>query len=190
MHPIHHCYNAIKLLRGNGASLNTADLRNHSLLSSLSSSVSASKTTTKTKPATPLIPGDSSPLFSFFSSFMENEVSKLLFASHPTPSHLLQEISPILLPHHQHVLHYWKISQLSSFPSQNNLRDNNQSGFRSRHSTETALLTTALLKDFGLLQIICSQSAGPLTLLTTGSSWWFQSYLTGRSFSVMERKGV
>ncbi len=121
------------------------------------------------------------------------EVSKLLLSSHPTtclldpiPSHLLQAISPTLLPALTHIINtslltgifptafkqarvtpkptlntslienYRHVSllpfiaktlervvfnQVSLFLSQNNKLDAKQSGFRSGHSTETALLS-------------------------------------------------
>ncbi len=135
------------------------------------------------------------PIFSFC-PLTEAEVSKLLLSSHPTtcpldpiPSHLLQAISPALLPALTHIINtslltgifptafkqarvtpllkkptlntsllenYRPISllpfiaktlervvfnQVSLFLSQNNKLDAKQSGFRSGHSTETALLS-------------------------------------------------
>ncbi len=138
------------------------------------------------------------PIFSFC-PITEAEVSKLLLSSHPTtcpldpiPSHLLQAISPTLLPALTHIINtslltgifptafkqarvtpllkkptlntsllenYRPVSllpfiaktlkrvvfnQVSLFLSQNNKLDAKQSGFRSGHSTETALLSVAL----------------------------------------------
>ncbi len=135
------------------------------------------------------------PIFSFC-PLTEAEVSKLLLSSHPTtcpldpiPSHLLQAISPTLLPALTHIINtslhtgifptafkqarvtpllkkptlntsllenYRPVSllpfvaktlervvfnQLSLFLSQYNKLDAKQSGFRSGHSTETALLS-------------------------------------------------
>ncbi len=135
------------------------------------------------------------PIFSFC-PLTEAEVSKLLLSSHPTtcpldpiPSHLLQAISPALLPALTHIINtslltgifptafkqarvtpllkkptlntsllenYRPVSllpfiaktlervvfnQVSLFLSQNNKLDAKQSGFRSGHSTETALLS-------------------------------------------------
>ncbi len=134
------------------------------------------------------------PIFSFC-PLTEAEVSKLLLSSHPTtcpldpiPSHLLQAISPTLLPALTHIINtslltgifptafkqarvtpllkkptlntslienYRPVSLLpfiaktlervvfnrvSLFLLQNNKLDAKQSGFRSGHSTETALL--------------------------------------------------
>ncbi len=135
------------------------------------------------------------PIFSFC-PLTEAEVSKLLLSSHPTtcpldpiPLHLLQAISPTLLPALTHIINtslltgifptafkqarvtpllkkptlntslletYRPVSllpfigkklervvfnQVSLFLSQNNNLDAKQSGFRSGHSTETALLS-------------------------------------------------
>ncbi len=132
------------------------------------------------------------PIFSFC-PLTEAEVSKLLLSSHPTtcpldpiPSHLLQAISPTLLPALTHIINTslltgifptafkqarvtpllkkprlntslienyrpvtllpfiaktLSLSQVSLFLSQNNKLDAKQSGFRSGHSTETALLS-------------------------------------------------
>ncbi len=135
------------------------------------------------------------PIFSLC-PLTEAEVSKLLLSSHPTtcpldpiPSHLLQAISPALLPALTHIINtslltgifptafkqarvtpllkkptlntsllenYRPVSlllfiaktlervvfnQVSLFLSQNNKLDAKQSGFRSGHSTETALLS-------------------------------------------------
>ncbi len=134
------------------------------------------------------------PIFSFC-PLTDAEVSKLLLSSHPTtcplgpiPSHLLQAISPTLLPALTHIINtslltgifptafkqarvtpllkkptlntsllenYRPVSllpfiaktlervvfnQVSLFLLQNNKLDAKQSGFRSGHSTETALL--------------------------------------------------
>ncbi len=135
------------------------------------------------------------PIFSFC-PLTEAEVSKLILSSHPTtcpldpiPSHLLQVISPALLPALTHIINtslltgifptafkqarvtpllkkptlntsllenYRPVSllpfiaktlervvfnQVSLFLSQNNKLEAKQSGFRSGHSTETALLS-------------------------------------------------
>ncbi len=134
--------------------------------------------------------------FTSFSSLSEAEVSKLILSNHPTtcpldpiPSHLLQAISPAVVPALTHIINtslhtgvfpsafrqaritpllkkptlnpsllenYRPVSllpfiaktleravfnQVSAFLTQNNLLDSNQSGFRSGHSTETALLS-------------------------------------------------
>ncbi len=197
------------------------------------------------------------PIFSFC-PLTEAEVSKLLLSSHPTtcpldpiPSHLLQAISPALLPALTHIINtslltgifptafkqarvtpllkkttlstsllenYRPVSllpfiaktleqvvfnQVSLFLSQNNKLDAKQSGFRSGHSTETALqsvtedLRIAKADSKSSVLILLDLSAAFDTvnhqiLLSTLSSLditgiplrWFESYLTGRSFRV------
>ncbi len=188
----------------------------------------------------------------------EAEVSKLLLSSHPTtcpldpiPSHLLQAISPALLPALTHIINsslltgnfttafkqaritpllkkptlntslienYRPVSllpfiaktlervvfnQISWFLSQNDKLDAKQSGFRSGHSTETALLSVtealriAKADSKSSVLILLDLSAAFDTvnhqiLLSTLSSLgitgislhWFESYLTARSFRV------
>ncbi len=197
------------------------------------------------------------PIFSFC-PLTEAEVSKLLLSNHPTtcpldpiPSHLLQVISPTLLPALTHIINtslltgifptafkqarvtpllkkptlntsllenYRPVSllpfiaktlervvfnQVSLFLSQNNKLDAKQSGFRSGHSTETALLSVteslriAKADSKSSVLILLDLSAAFDTvnhqiLLSTLSSLditgiplrWFESYLTGRSFRV------
>src|SRR4029434_10524606 len=92
--------------------------------------------------------------------------------------------------------------QVTEFLSRNNLLDPNQSGFKSGHSTETALLSvTEALKTARAAQssalVLLDLSAAFDTvnhriLLSILSSMsisgkahsWFESYLTGRSFNV------
>ncbi len=196
------------------------------------------------------------PIFSFC-PLTEAEVSKLLLSSHlttcpldPIPSHLLQAISPALLPALTHIINtslltgifptafkqalvtpllkkptlntsllenYRPVSllpfiaktlervvfnQVSLFLSQNNKLDAKQSGFRSGHSTETALLSVsealriAKADSKSSVLILLDLSAAfdtvnhqILTLFTLSSLditgiplRWFESYLTGRSF--------
>ncbi len=197
------------------------------------------------------------PIFSFC-PLTEAEVSKLLLSSHPTtcpldpiPSHLLQAISPTLLPALTHIINtslltgifptafkqarvtpllkkptlntsllenYRPVSllpfiaktlkrvvfnQVSLLLSQNKKLDAKQSGFRSGHSTETALLSVtealriAKADSKSSVLILLDLSAAFDTvnhqiLLSTLSSLditgiplrWFESYLTGRSFRV------
>ncbi len=197
------------------------------------------------------------PIFSFC-PLTEAEVSKLLLSSHPTtcsldpiPSHLLQAISPTLLPALTHIINTSLLTgifptafkqaqvtpllkkptlntslienyrpasllpfiaktlervvfnQVSLFISQNIKLDAKQSGFRSGHSTETALLSVtealriAKADSKSSVLILLDLSAAFDTvnhqiLLSTLSSLditgiplrWFESYLTGRSFRV------
>ncbi|KAI2654622.1 hypothetical protein H4Q32_011391 [Labeo rohita] len=152
------------------------------------------------------------PFFSFC-PLSEAELSKLLFSSHPTtcpldpiPSHLLQAISPTLLPALTHIINTSLLT--GTFPTafkqaRNSSLDANQSGFRSGHSTETALLSVtealriAKADSRSSVLILLDLSAAFDTvnhqiLLSTLSSLgitgiplrWFESYLTGRSFRV------
>ncbi len=214
-------------------------------------------TTPHTQDIQPTTSTAQTPIFSFC-PLTEVEVSKLLLSSHPTtcpldpiPSHLLQAISPTLLPALTHIINtslrtrifptafkqarvtpllkkptlntsllenYRPVSllpfvaktlervvfnQLSLFLSQYNKLDAKQSGFRSGHSTETALLSVtealrvAKADSKSSVLILLDLSAAFDTvnhqiLLSTLSSLgitgiplrWFESYLTGRSFRV------
>ncbi len=211
----------------------------------------------QTQDLQPIISSAQTPIFSFC-PLTEAEVSKLLLSSHPTtcpldpiPSHLLQVISPTLLPALTHIINtslltgifptafkqawvtpllkkptlntsllenYRPVSllpfiaktlkrvvfnQVSLFLSQNNKLDAKQSGFRSGHSTGTALLSVtealriAKVDSKSSVLILLDLSAAFDTvnhqiLLSTLSSLditgiplrWFESYLTGRSFKV------
>ncbi len=100
-------------------------------------------------------------------------------------------------------------NQLSLFLAQNNLLDNNQSGFRSSHSTETALLSVtealrlarAASKSSVLILLDLSAAFDTVnhqilmsTLRKMGISGtallWFESYLSDRSFRVSWRGEV
>ncbi len=100
-------------------------------------------------------------------------------------------------------------NQVTAFLTQSNLLDSNQSGFRSGHSTETALLS--VVEDLRLartaskssLLILLDLSAAVdtvnhqillSTLLRKGISGtalqWFESYLSDRSFKLSWRGEV
>ncbi len=198
--------------------------------------------------------------FTSFSPLTEAEVSKLILSSHPTtcpldpiPSHLLQAISPAVVPTLTHIINtslhtgvfpsafkqaritpllkkptllgnYRSVfllpfiaktleravfNQVSAFLTQNNLLDSNQSGFRSWHSTEIALLSVvealrlarAASKSSLLILLNLSASFDTVnrqillsTLLGKGISGttlqWFESYLSNRSFKVSWRGEV
>ncbi len=100
-------------------------------------------------------------------------------------------------------------NQVTAFLTQNNLLDSNQSGFRSGHSTETALLSVvedlrpARTASKSSLLILLDLSAAfdtvnhqilLSTLLRKGISGtalqWFDSYLSDRSFKVSWRGEV
>ncbi len=202
--------------------------------------------------------------FTSFSPLSEAEVSKRILSSHPTtcpldpiPSHLLQAISPAVVPALTHIVNtslhtgvfpsafkqaritpllkkptlnpsllgnYRPVSllpfiaktlervvfnQVSAFLTQNNLLDSNQSGFRSGHSTETALLSVVealrlaraaskssllILLDLSAAFDMVNHQILLSTLLKKGISGtalqWFESYLSDRSFKVSWRGEV
>ncbi len=176
------------------------------------------------------------PIFSFC-PLTEAEVSKLLLSSHPTtcpldpiPSHLLQVISPTLLPALTHIINtslltgifafkqarvtpllkkptfttntslienYRPVSllpfiaktlervvfnQVSLFLSQNNKLDTKQSGFRSGHSTETALLCHWSPANCWILQQFCWICLPLLTLSIIRSSCPPSGHPTGHNW--------
>ncbi len=120
---------------------------------------------------------------------------------------LLGNYRPVsLLPFIAKTLERVVFNQVTAFLTQNNLLDSNQSGFRSGHSTETALLS--VVEDLRLarsaskssLLILLDLSAAfdtvkhqilLSTLLRKGISGtavqWFDSYLSDRSFKVSWR---
>nr|XP_055051302.1 RNA-directed DNA polymerase from mobile element jockey [Misgurnus anguillicaudatus] len=199
-----------------------------------------------------------------FSLLSEADVSKVLASNHPTtcpldpiPTHLLQAISPSVIPALTHIINsslstgtfpvafkearitpllkkptlnpamlenYRPVSllpfisktlerivfnQLSTFFTQNNLLDSNQSGFKSGHSTKTALLSViealrqarAASKSSVLILLDLSAAFDTVnhrillsTLMSMGVTdtalLWFKSYLSDRSFRVSWRGDV
>ncbi len=100
-------------------------------------------------------------------------------------------------------------NQVSAFLTQNNLLDSNQSGFRSGHTTETALFSVVqalrlarVAYKSSLLILLDLSTAFDMdnhqillsTLLGKGMSrttlHWFESYLSNRSFKVSWRGEV
>ncbi len=139
----------------------------------------------------------------FPTAFKQARVTPLL--KKPTlNTSLLENYRPVsLLPFIAKALERVVFNQVSLFLSQNNKLDAKQSGFRSGHSTETALLsvTEALRiakadsKSSVLILLDLSATFDTVNhqiLLSTLSSLditgiplrWFESYLTGRSFEV------
>ncbi len=101
------------------------------------------------------------------------------------------------------------VFKVTAFLTHNNLLDSNQSGFRSGHSTETALLSVVedlrlarTASKFSLLILLDLSAAFGMvnhkillsTLLRKGISGtviqWFDSYLSDRSFKVSWRGEV
>ncbi len=139
----------------------------------------------------------------FPTAFNQARVTPLL--KKPTlNTSLLENYRPVsLLPFIAKTLERVVFNQVSLFLSQNNKLDAKQSGFRSGHSTETALLSVtealriAKADSKSSVLILLDLSAAFDTvnhqiLLSTLSSLditgiplrWFESYLTGRSFKV------
>ncbi len=139
----------------------------------------------------------------FPTAFNQARVTPLL--KKPTlNTFLLENYRPVsLLPFIAETLERVVFNQVSLFLSQNNKLDAKQSGFRSGHSTETALLSVtealriAKADSKSSVLILLDLSAAFDTvnhqiLLSTLSSLditgiplrWFESYLTGRSFRV------
>ncbi len=139
----------------------------------------------------------------FPTAFKQARVTPLL--KKPTlNTSLLENYRPVsLLPFIAKTLERVVFNQVSLFLSQNNKLDAKQSGFRSGHSTETALLlvTEALRiakadskSSVLILLDLCAafDTVNHQILLSTLSSLditgiplrWFESYLTGRSFRV------
>uniref|UniRef100_A0A9J7XP41 Reverse transcriptase domain-containing protein n=1 Tax=Cyprinus carpio carpio TaxID=630221 RepID=A0A9J7XP41_CYPCA len=145
----------------------------------------------------------------FPSSFRQARITPLLKKPTLNPS-LLENYRPVsLLPLIAKTLERAVFNQVSTFLTQNNLLDSNQSGFRSGHSAETALLSVvealrlARAESKSSILILLDLSAAfdtvnhqilLSTLLTKGISGtalqWFESYLSDRSFKVSWRGEV
>ncbi len=145
----------------------------------------------------------------FPTAFKQARVSPLLKKLSLNPA-LLENYRPVsLLPFIAKTLERVVFNQLSLFLAQNNLLDNNQSGFRSDHSTETALLSVtealrlarAASKSSVLILLDLSAAFDTVnhqillsTLRKMGISGtallWFESYLSDRSFRVSWRGEV
>ncbi len=145
----------------------------------------------------------------FPTAFKQALVSPLLKKPALNPA-LLENYRPVsLLPFIAKTLERVVFNQLSLFLAQNNILDNNQSGFRSGHSTETALLSVTealrlaraaskssvlILLDLSaafdtvnhqiLMSILRKMGISGTALL------WFESYLSDRSFRVSWRGEV
>ncbi len=145
----------------------------------------------------------------FPTAFKQARVSPLLKKPALNPA-LLENYRPVsLLPFIAKSLERVVFNQLSLFLAQNNILDHNQSGFRSGHSTETALLSVTealrlaraaskssvlILLDLSaafdtvnhqiLMSILRKMGISGTTLL------WFESYLSDRSFRVSWRGEV
>uniref|UniRef100_A0A9J7ZGW8 Reverse transcriptase domain-containing protein n=1 Tax=Cyprinus carpio carpio TaxID=630221 RepID=A0A9J7ZGW8_CYPCA len=144
----------------------------------------------------------------FPSAFKQARVSPLLKRPSLNPA-LLENYRPVsLLPFIAKTLERAVFNQLSMFLEQNNL-DSNQSGFKSGHSTETALLSVtealrlarAASKSSVLILLDLSAAFDTVnhqillsTLRKMGLSGtalqWFKSYLSDRSFMASWRGEV
>ncbi len=145
----------------------------------------------------------------FPSAFKQARITPLLKKPTLNPT-LLRNYRPVsLLPFIAKTLERVVFNQVTAFLTQNNLLDSNQSGFRSGHSTETALLS--VVEDLRLARTASKSSLLILldlsaafdtvnhqillsTLLRKGISGsalqWFDSYLSDRSFKVSWRGEV
>ncbi len=145
----------------------------------------------------------------FPTAFKQARVSPLLKKPALNPA-LSENYRPVsLLPFIAKSLERVVFNQLSLFLAQNNILDNNQSGFRSGHSTETALLSVTealrlaraaskssvlILLDLSaafdtvnhqiLMSILRKMGISGTALL------WFESYLSDRSFRASWRGEV
>uniref|UniRef100_A0A3B1IH82 Reverse transcriptase domain-containing protein n=1 Tax=Astyanax mexicanus TaxID=7994 RepID=A0A3B1IH82_ASTMX len=139
----------------------------------------------------------------FPTAFKQAHVTPLLKKPSLNPAQVDNYRPVSLLPFLSKTLERGVLNQVSGFLSQNDLLDQNQSGFKKGHSTETALLSvtealkTARAAGQSSVLILLDLSAAFDTvnhdfLLTILSNMgisdnvlsWFRSYLTGCSFKV------
>ncbi len=145
----------------------------------------------------------------FPSAFRQARITQLLKKPTLNPS-LLESYRPVFLfPFIAKTLERVVFNQVSAFLTQNNLLDSKQSGFRSGHSTETALLSVVealrlaradsissmrILQDLSAAFDMVNHQILLSTLLGKGTSGtalqWFESYLSDRSFKVSWRGEV
>ncbi|KAL2086350.1 hypothetical protein ACEWY4_017409 [Coilia grayii] len=137
------------------------------------------------------------------SAFKQARITPLLKKPTLNPAQVENHRPVSLLPFLSKTLERPVAKQVTNFLNQNGQLDPKQSGFRSGHSTETVLLSgtealrTARAKGPSSVLILLDLSAAfhtvnhkiLLTILTsmgiTGAvHFWFNSYLTGRSFKV------
>ncbi len=145
----------------------------------------------------------------FPAAFKQARVTPLLKKPYLNPT-LLENYRPVsLLPFIAKTLEWVVFNQLSMFLAQNNLLDNNQSGFKSGHSTETALLSVtealrlARVASKSSVLILLDLSAAfdtvnhqillstLMKMVISGTALqWFKSYLSCRSSRVSWRGEV
>ncbi len=145
----------------------------------------------------------------FPAAFKQARVTPLLKKPYLNPA-LLENYRPVsLLPFIAKTLEWVVFNQLSMFLAQNNLLDNKQSGFKSGHSTETALLSVtealrlARVASKSSVLILLDLSAAfdtvnhqillstLMKMVISGTALqWFKSYLSGRSSRVSWRGEV
>lgn len=139
----------------------------------------------------------------FPASFKQAQVTPLLKKPSLDPTQVENYRPVSLLPFLSKIIERTVFKQVTEFLAQHNLLDPYQSGFKSGHSTETALLSvTEALKEAraagqSSVLILLDLSAAFDTVnhgilldkltnmgITGKAHAWFESYVTGRSFNV------